>query len=50
MNPDQIAPLCSQGEQSDQGPFCLHCRLPKKISRQGEQMTKAVIGRQKVEG
>ena len=50
MNPDQIAPLCSQGEQSYQGPYCLHYRLPKKISRNEEQMTKVVIGRQKVEG
>ena len=29
VNPDQTAPW----EQSDQGPYCLQYRLPKKLSR-----------------
>ena len=36
MNPDQSAPR----EQSDQGPYCLQYKLPKKISRREEHMTK----------
>ena len=34
LNPDQTA-----REQSDLGPQCLQFRLPKNISRQGEQTT-----------
>ena len=39
MNTDQNAPM----EQSDLGPYCLQYRLPKRISRQAEQTTKADI-------
>ena len=34
---------CFQREQSDLGPYCLQCRLPKNISRR-EQTTKVVTG------
>ena len=37
MNTDQAAPL----EQSDLCPYCLQYRLPKSMSRQEEQTTKA---------
>ena len=43
MNPDQTVPK----EQSDMGPYCLQCRLPKSI-RQEEQTTKVVTGRLRV--
>ena len=32
MNPDQTS-----WDQSDLGPYCLQCRLPKNISRPEEQ-------------
>ena len=44
-NPDQTA---SKREQSDLGSYCLQYRLPKKIGKQEEQMTKDVTGRLRV--
>ena len=43
MDPDQTAE-----KQSDQGPYYLQYRLPKKKSRQEEQMTKIVTDGKRV--
>ena len=37
MNPDQTAPW----EQSDLGPYCLQCRLPKNVNGQESRRQKS---------
>ena len=42
MNPHQTAPCW---EQSDLGPYCLHHRLPKNISRRESRRQKLTGGK-----
>ena len=48
MEANNIYPNQIPREQSDLGPYCLQCRLPKNISRREMQKTKVLTGELRV--